>query len=270
MRVLYSCLYLVLLFTFASIALSGCSLSSSENSKPEKTTSAALQDESEPPFRVEIIEERNTGKELYVYAGITPQVDRKLSDIAVRITAFRDGEFLSEVTEPLEKLLKENGVQVVGNRLERGEQVAFTGYIEAKDFTDYQLEVLWGDDQVVQMLAIENTDAIQDEALQLQNVSVQPLCVGSKCDGFVLLGELFNAGSTSVTDAELGVGVVFQSQENAKGEQLIPDDEQVLALADVMLAPMEKQPVRFEFEGPFPKRADGQFVPVARIISYTN
>jgi hypothetical protein len=92
-------------------------------------------DSREVPVVAEVLEDANDGNTLSLRGKIEKHADIPDNQILLQLSAYRDGQEVAVFKEVLSKL-----------RLPEGEPDRFQMQVSAAGATDYQLEILWGED----------------------------------------------------------------------------------------------------------------------------
>lgn len=261
---------IVLFALIFSIAASGCS---SKAAAPvverELVALPAAPREASIPYELKVVEELNDGKRLLVVGTISGKVAWDPSKVVVRLAGLRDGV----VKEENFYTLSRRGAHAAGESLQKGvvvasgEPVSFSLSIPAGQISDYQLEVLWGQEA----LAYQKLPAPANQkssALEVREVSFLPKpCSTAGCvPEYRVEGQLVNTGTVPIAAATLGLGFRVRrpgAQLDLSG--LIPENEEQITLPKLNLAPGKSRPIRFVLDRGVP--GDGrEFQPVLRVI----
>lgn len=213
------------------------------------------------PFTLRILEENFDGERLHVQARLESKVHWNIDDATIWLRGVHAGEVLEEKSVAVKDL--------VGKPAEDTEGGTVTVYdtvlsIPAATIEDYQLELIWGQEPS-EMPALMTALAIKDfKVLPRLECSSDPCFYR-----FAVEGKLYNAGNSLISQAELGVGYVFVKKgEKVDLSSIIPEDEEVLRLPNVMLAAGHFKAFKLKLDQVVPEVEQGEFVPVVRVISY--
>lgn len=266
-RVVSSKSILITLLLLSS--LQGCSLWRPSPKTPEKVEpQVEVKEEPSIPFQLKIQDELNDGTNLYVKASLGGQVEWRPEDIGVKLITVRSGEAKASSVYRVADLLP---IQDRGRLIAPGDEVLFTLQGEGGNISDYQLELLWGDD--AKELVAEKVELPSEESfLALENLTVgsdPALCESESCiTRFQLQGELVNKGDHEVSRAEIAVGflwVPIDSNQDLTGQ--IPEKEERIVLKDLRLGPGRHRTIKLNFTKAVPSSDKGEFVPTARIMA---
>jgi hypothetical protein len=183
----------------------------------------------------------------------------------LRLRGVKDGAIVEEESVPIKDIAASalrggSG----GNTVEAGSTIETVLTIPAASISDYQLEMVWGDE--------DGTEPAVMAALVLQDIETRKnlLCNSTPCQiAYGMRGKLYNAGKSKVSEAELGIGYVFVEQGGSLDlSGIIPENEEVLRIPGLNLGPGGAKPFTLKLSRTVPERSDGAYVPVIRVISY--
>ena len=222
-------------------------------------------DASAPPVVLKVLEEINNGAELQILASIIPQVAITSSDVAFSLTSFKDGEVRNTRRYTLAQLLPADRELSVGVE----QHLVFA--VQAQDATDYQLEVLWGDE------ARETAGGVGAAAgapgLVLRGVRVErtPIrCEAPPCGSSVrIVGELANVGLAPIQHVVLGAGIIWIPRGAARGGLTnAGEPSDTLELTALNLQPGQSKKLRIKLSKIVPDSEQGVYEPQVQIVSY--
>ncbi len=252
---------------------------------------ASVNDAHDSPYAISIIEEVNDGSRLNVLASVRAKVPWDTAGSIVRLSSLRDGEVLSTSLLSLPAAVVEAERASVSTILQADAAVQFSLSVAAVGMTDYQLEILWGEEAKPYAKTLNPPSDQQPSTLKtseqlrrvvypkartlgLQNIEVESTTQacekGEKCGiSFKLAADLVNGTSETVHYAVLGVGFVWIEKDQPLNlVDAPPDNEEKVEIEDITLEPGEHRPVSLTFERPAPVNTGGEFKPVVRIISF--
>ena len=249
--------FLLLLLIVCS---SGCSMSwSFITDSGSDAALATVGQEENAPFLLSVNDELFDGDMLHVHARLTALSDTHTADSYLRLRGINDGEIVEEEIRSLKEIISESQGEI-----SPGATFDTVLSIPARAVSDYQLELLWGEDD-------GHSPALMS-ALVLRNVSIKKrlLCQTAPCEiAFTLTGSLYNAGNVDISEAELGVGYVFvKSGASLDLSDVIPENEELLQIQSLKLSAGGIRPFTLKLSQTVPERSDGAFMPVVRVRSY--
>ncbi len=240
------------------IALSFCLLSGCASRSSVIPVLAASSDDSSQPFTLSIIEEVNDGDRLHVAAQVKAKELWDISNVLLHLKAMRNGAPVGESFYPLAQSI----VPTPGStkaELKAGESRSVRISVDARDFTDYQLDLVWGKEaeQFLDSLPKSATVEVRDVTLVYPAKSSRPSISGS----------LYNKGRTPLLEVAIAVGFVWVP----KGENLdlsvgFPDNESVVVVSDISIPPGASQPFSIEVELDMPQNSRGRWEPLVRVV----
>jgi hypothetical protein len=226
--------------------------------------------EPQAPFTLDVIDEINDGNQLHVLAKVTALADWPMSGVLLRLTGMKAGETRDVSTYPLKNALAAPGIDA-SPRLRAGQSLNLSMAAPAAGITDYQLELLWGKDAELstQSAQIQRRGAL----LKVRHIEIETkpdVCEQPPCPvSYTVTGELFNAGTSPITQATLGIGFVFlKAGEKLDLQRVLPEREEVVEVPKLKLKAGEQRPLRIVFERPVPQAQNGYYQPVLRIIAF--
>ena len=256
-----SVLYL-LLGAVSLLGSVGCSLSlqtSDGAPKPDKRAEPAAEVYSESgealPFDLRVLEAVNDGERLHVLARVTPRTNWNHNDVVARLTALRGTDVVGVAYYPFvhHNARTSGGVGQVGGLFKARKPLQFSVTVAAQQITDYQLELLWGEEA----RGFEGSPQFPKPSLRMHKLQVesQPISCGRPpCDiEYRITGELLNSGRVDLYDIVVSVGfVALQPGEKLDLSRHIPDNVQPVELKGVRLKPGDSQRIRLVMEYPPP------------------
>jgi len=249
-----------LIGSLSAAALVGCS--STPAPHPARPAVEAAQAARNVPFGLKVVDEVNDGQRLHILASIESRTDWDPRRVVVRLTGMSGERVLGVSDYPLVNRMN-GGAPTV---LRPGEPFDVSLSIPVKEVTDYQLELLWGEESGVEL------KSAAPSPLQLKNIVVsrsgEPCRTGSCPVLFEVSGDLTNFGAGTIERAALGVGFLPFAQAGASGQVSgIPADEEQIDLAALKLAPGKSRPIKLTVEQPA-LAGGGELTPVVRVLSF--
>lgn len=268
----------ILLVSLISSALLGCSFNVSERSAsaPEPMASAAILSSASAknlPFKIEVLDELNDGKTLYVLARISAKLEWPAQDISIKLSG-QDG--VTEVRSAVYRLRKD--------ALERGmlspeKPIEIALEIPSEGVKDYQLEVSWDDSTHKQLLAAHNQGRETSKLVLVTSDTIRRSlgCDNSGCfEELSVRAELLNHSQILVKAAKLGIALEFHQDQLTSKTAILKNGqssvargpEQEIELNALLLQPLTKRIVDIKLDSKIPVLSNGVFKPIVRIISY--
>lgn len=233
--------------------LAGCSGASAPKPMPP---AAALVEEA-APLGLNVLEEVNDGTNLNLNLELSANTRVDLKDVVVRLAALKNGEEQSISLFPASRLGEEASPEA---------PLRFSVSVPSAGMTDYQLELLWGQDGRDAMKAKGPPD--NGGQLVLSDVSLIDDQCAAPCDSkFTVGGVLENQSGRVVQIAELGVAFAWVGS----GETLDPDSaeiQQKISLKGLALRPGQRQEIKVKLSKGLPKATDGRYMPVVKLINF--
>lgn len=204
-----------------------------------------------------MLEEVNDGSNLNLSLELAANTRVPLKDVVVRLAGFKNGQEGSLTLFPASKLA---ATAVPGRPLR------FSVSVPSVEMTDYQLELLWGQDGR-EALKIKSESPMVGE-LVLSDVSLLDDQCSAPCESkFSFAGVLENQSARVVEKAELGVAFAWVGN----GEALDPamaEVQQKISLKGLALLPGQRQEIKLKLSKGLPKTADGRYMPVVRLLNF--
>jgi hypothetical protein len=221
---------------------------------------ASQEKQERPPFEMELLEDVNDGQHVYVRGRIQVHTVWPLEEVAFRLTSYSQGERLESKMLPLSAVLRQSGALV------RGETRDFEVHMPVRQANEYQLELVWGN---------EARQSLQSQAvlaLELRDVRSEyraELCQQEPCpQRAVVHGKLYNVGPVAVVEARLGVSIHWVSDEGPSLDlgSRIPENEELVEVANLNLQVGSEQPFSLEIERTLPVQPGGRYEPFVRVL----
>jgi hypothetical protein len=240
--------------------LTGCAFFESQLPGAEQAASVeSTAQEPAVPFVLSVAKEENDGQTLRVVADVIPQVAWPSDNAMVRLATYRNGALLQERYFPIAAALAPSQEEFKSQ-----EKVSLAMQVPSVGMTDYQLELLWGEE------ALRISEQLQSEARPLLRISELEIerkreeCNGFPCDiVFVLRGVVENTGQEVLGDIVLAVGFI-----RVDGDVKRPENEEKVPLSGLELAAGDKRPLRLVIDRRIPETEAGKYKPVLRIAAF--
>lgn len=223
---------------------------------------------SELPFTLEVNDEVNDGDRLHVLGSISARTQWRLNEAIVKLSGISEGKVVGISYLPLTREPDKKS-----ELIEADEKYAFSISIPSSNITDYQLELLWGEDATRYLTQLKESRGGQLELRNVQVETIQQPCEGKKCDTtFRLSGTLYNGTSRAINEIILAAGFI----RHPPGEVLdlskqIPENEERVTLGRIYLRPGASRAVSMNFgriASSELNTPNGQLKPSVRIISF--
>jgi len=260
---LQSVIFYKKIFIFLAFALLlGCTSTHSFVESQRVRTGAITPEDA--PFELYIDEEFFDGTYLSVAFALRPTVDSPVSSFGSGLVLLRsmEGDKILDRSSfefselDLKRLVENKGDGAEENRVLQ---------VRSHGAQDYQVEVLWGEDaERVKLLLVA-------EPLRLEDLQIDPL--GLPCQDLPCLltfrveGLLINTSESLVDSIRLGVK--YLAPEELSGSEVSFEQDQLLSLDGLILAPGQSRQVRVVLEEPLAiERFDAGVRPVIQIKDF--
>ena len=232
---------------FCALSLGACSLVS----RSSISVGAATE-----PFGVSILDEAFDGELLTLSGVVRAQAPEKLERVLLRVAVSDKGRPVSSrlVIPCMDAFPLVRGRECQGELLAVGQEIPFQLSLHVPSGSDYQLELLWGDDAEAVRPRVVLTDLV---------VHQEPLgCTVTPCPtGFAVRGVLRNVSRNVVQEVQLGIGYVAQASVTGA----VPDSEETLTVPGPF-QPDEQRPFRIRLGGDLPAGEIARVRPVVRVM----
>lgn len=202
------------------------------------------------PLRLDIDYESTDGTRLTVRGRVRAETAVQLDKIVLHLTSLKDGEKTGEAYYPLVAAKEDVGMQGV---LPKGGEVPFSMSVSAEGMSDYQLELLWGEDAVAYLSSLAAETKRSAPGIAVEEIRMSP----AECDDP-------GCKEKSYVTAILRNGSDQMLKELRLGLSLGGGEENEIAVTDVNLGPGSVQPLRLELEVPYAIGAN--MSPALRVI----
>jgi hypothetical protein len=251
--------------------LSGCSLLHRQTVGDRIASGPSLVKAGEglaAPISVSIREELRTGEALAVLAVVKAKTNWDPTRVSLQLRAFAEGSEVGRVAKPLSDLV---GI------FKAGQEISVPLSIAGQHFTDYQLELLWGEkaqgvvasSPEISSPNMGEAGSARAELIDLQFESAPNGCDRPPCpQGLVASGRIRNSGTKTLREVILGVG--FVSVESGRAVDLLnttPETEERVTLSGLEIAAGASRPVKLSIDTPLPPQQTAvRYVPNVRVI----
>lgn len=218
--------------------------------KPRAIESAAGIDPSITPFKLEVVEELHDGADLVIKGRLTPKDEWDPKDVVVRLAALDDRGQQRVSFHRVSDLSPQSAV------LAAGVATPFSLTLPSAGLTNYQVEVLWGQEaQPFGQPGTPNSPAVPDAAkpfLALRNLEVhrvpsESCATPNECElKFTITGEFFNSGGATVRNVVILAG--FTSADKLDLKDQILENERRIEVRNMGLKPGASKPFRLALE----------------------
>jgi hypothetical protein len=218
-----------------------------------------------------VLEESNDGETMVIKGRVVPKTTWASDQVMVRLAAVDDA---GEQVTSYQKL---NDIAAERKELGAGQPVNFSLSLPSRGLSNYQLEVLWGNDAAPYGSAPKASlkqPQPPREFLALQGLEVHRVPDGS-CSSpeeclvrFSIKGEFFNSGRATIQNITLLAG--FSPADKLDLPEQILENERRIEVRNVNLAAGAKKPFRLTLEKFVPASDTVAYQPVVRIVSFGN
>jgi hypothetical protein len=261
------------------LSLSGCALfgptakTTNVGGVPLEATAGV--DPDVTPFILEVVDEVNDGKQLTVNGRILPKTSKPASEVVVRLSALdRRGEQKVSYSNMQDVLTGDSASHGAPRMLEKGVAQPFTLSMPMAGITNYQLEVVWGQEaaQFAPKRTAPESKNDSKQFIALRNLEVHRVptesCVSpDECIvRFTITGELFNSGSATIRDVVIEAG--FGKGANLDLPAQILENEKRVEVPNLRLAPGGAQRFKVSLDKLVASTTVVAPQPVVRIASF--
>ena len=253
--------------------LAACATGTTGRRRPIESISGT--DPSITPFRIEVLEELDDGALLLIKGRLITKSEWPSKDVIVRLAALDNNGEQRVSFHKVSDLAPNSAI------LAAGAATPFSLSLSSMGLSNYQIEVLWGQD-AAPFLAKEGVkqgaqgakldkDTTKD-FLALRNLNVHRV-PGESCSSpnecelkFTITGEFFNAGSATVSNVVIVAG--FTTAENLDLVDQILDNERRVEVQNLGLKPGGTKQFKFSMEKLVAASDQSAPRPVVRIVSF--
>lgn len=260
--------YLIIILT--AFSLGSCSTLSGLN--PFSSSAPAVGKDGKPslPFSLQISDEVNDGDRLHILGTVSAATDWSLKDVIVKLTSLSDGQPLGLSYLPLTQA--KNKLQTV---IKAEEKYSFTISVPSKDITDYQLELLWGEEAKHYLSSLGTITSGSLEIRDIQIETIRQPCEGVDCNlTFRVHAKLQNSTNRLINKVILGIGYIrMQAGGELDLQRQIPQNEEKIDVGQIYLSPGASREIVINFDKEVPEKdsqnEEGEIKPNIRIISFS-
>ncbi|MCB0334415.1 MAG: hypothetical protein KDD55_13000 [Bdellovibrionales bacterium] len=236
-------------FLFFSSILSGCSLLPWGDVSPKKPVVVATSYEGvsasdqKPPFILEVLDDANDGGRFLVLVSLRAKTNWPAQEIGLRLLGLHEGKIVERNEYSVAELLDEVEGDPEVAMLEEGEDYELVLSTDAKEVTDYQVELFWG--QEAKTLFAKNAERGE---LRLENVRIAQLrtgCPGAECVAqFQIEAELLNETQALIDETVL----LIRFFDTITGVQMTHEER--VSLGKLGLEPERARAIRLLIDSP--------------------
>jgi hypothetical protein len=226
------------------------------------------------PLNVQVLDEVNDGETLNVLVAVSAKIPWPAQNVLIKLSTLMDGEEQSSAVYPVERWFEGHTSKsgATGAKLMPGEEIRLALAVPIKQGSDYQLEVLWG--QEAQRLRKAQPQSVPGMAggqgLYLGPVQKEvrtQVCAKPPCAAeFLVRVRLINGGPSVVQHASLGVGFMPRGAVDFKTP--LPQNEETVELKELRLLPGQAKTLKLSFDRALSQEQIQSYEPVVRILSY--
>ncbi len=236
-----------------TLTLTSCSWVAGSGAPPELTR------ENELPFEVTVQDEVTDGHTLHLLVGLMPKADWSGEELAFRLTTLNGIETIFSRQFPLNRILNNQ------SNLKAGQPIAVSLASPAERMTDYQLEVLWGEEARASLAQFPATLEISG----LHFIQAPQSCPALPCEiTYKVEAQLLNNTDTIINSAKLGIGYRWQPRGLLDSDSTIPQNEENILLDGLKLSPGSSRALKLELASAVTLTEAGRYVPNLRVISF--
>lgn len=212
---------------------------------------AQSEDDPSYPVKLRITNELHDGSKLHVSGEIEGRVWWDVTATYIHLKILENGKVIGESLLPVANLIDEDSVRELSGAYLRPHEVKqFRLSSNAEKMTDYQLEVLWGDDA-----ASAKSKIPLAERIVIQNVAIK-----SSKSSQAITGVIVNRTETALTDVRLSVEFVWVPTGSSI-EDISPDPEnvQILTASNLGINPNQARNFSIELDPRLPVIPKGEW-----------
>lgn len=206
------------------------------------------------PLSLQLLSEVNDGGRLYVKGSVKAVTDWQVESVLLRLASLKGQEVIGEAYYPLESAFGEMPSKV----LRKGEDIPFSMSVSAAGMTDYQIELLWGEEADSYKERAKSASNKAPSVVRLENLLIergQASCTDQGCErNLVINASLVNEGQKELMAVILGVRAMSGA------------DEENLEVTDLKIQPGLARPLRIEFK--VPQGYSEDLKPSVRLLKY--
>lgn len=218
-----------------TISLSACAIGGNQKNDREAININLTQTPTTLPYKVEVLEELNDGKALFIRAKISNFENFQDINSLIRLSGLANGKLATEKYYLLQTSLNPTSQELLME-------------IPSAEISDYQLELLWGQDakNYLSRIQAEIRSQLTLESVQVEKVKI---CEAEICRfNFKISGQIKNNGAETVPTADLGLS--FQTEENLSAETKDLSMEKTIPIKDLNLSSQQSRSFNLEADSP--------------------
>jgi hypothetical protein len=248
--------------------VSGCSMRAPISDSPstgEILESTAGSEPERSPFTLEILDEVNDGERVSIRGRIVPKADWSRDDVVLRLSA------LDELGDSKIVLRKLSDIAPKGEGLSANKPTEFVLSIPSVGISNYQIELLWGDEAAPFMARATESLSGDGQILALRKLEVHRIPSDScatpdECSvKFTITGEFFNSGGATLKNVVIEAG--FSPADKLDLPSQILENARRIEVRNLNLMPGGTKPFRLALEKLIPSSEQIAPRPVVRIVS---
>ena len=197
----------------------------------------------ESPFVFEVVDEVNDGSSIHLRVRLETKGVWNPAGVALKFSGLNAGQVVQEEVHPLSALLAKEGIS---GTQQLPEEALFSLVMPAAGLTDYQIELLWGEE--ASGLVDSAPPPAAGGGLLIRNLTWQERrdCNQTPCRlSYYLQGEFFNGGVAAVNGVILGV----QLRPGGGGSGGAARGEDQVRVDGLNLPPGEGRRLEIEIDG---------------------
>ena len=224
----------------AVLIMPGCSLLGNNLFSPSpKASTGSEQAEEQNPLKLELDQETTDGERLFVKGRVKAETSVLMSKIVIHLSSLKNGELIGEAYYSMSSAQQDSGIQ---GMIPAGGEVPFSMSVSAEGMTDYQLELLWGEEAVSFLSALASGVQPPAPEVVLEEVTLMPPdCSGRGCAGRSFMSAVIRNQTDKALDS-IVIGLGFSGAE-----------EDQMEITSIGLEPHGTRPLRLEIDLPYDK-----------------
>ncbi|HMO02786.1 MAG TPA: hypothetical protein PKD37_06745 [Oligoflexia bacterium] len=249
-----------------------------------QTASVGNQFQPIEPFTIKVKEEFNDGEKLRVIGELLAQgkislaeqtklllstgrgKEQEAVDGVLRIVTFKDGKQIGVALLQIPNLIKELG----STSLSKGQAVPFSISVAGRNMSDYQIELLWGEDARAYVGTALASWGAKQHIESLSNIKiadwrVQPPALGRT--KYIISFKLLNVSNQMIQNISLGIGFRASAIDSDKFTGI--GEEQEINLTNLGMTPRMGRDIKLAVTAPDVPIPDGYVLgPSIRVLRY--
>jgi len=217
------------------------------------------------PFTLEVLDEVNDGENITIRGRVISRVDWSNDDLAVRLSTLNESSDAKTLARPLRELIPQPA------RISRDSATEFVLSLPSQGVSNYQIELLWGDDAKSLLVDGAKGQLNGEPYLALRKLEVHRV-PSDECGTpddcivkFTITGEFFNAGTSAVRGVTLEAG--FSPADKLDLPSQILDNTRRIKVRNLNLAAGGVKPFKLALERLIPSSEQIAPRPVVRIVA---